>query len=289
MQGLICAGGEGTRLGDSTKATNKHLLPVYDKPMVTYPLWNLLSAGIEDVLIVSNESQLYHFRRLFGKGNRFSAQAGHDVRIQYEAQPNPDGIADAIRQAQDFATVRTYSNKIKGVHSITVMLGDNVFEDQELLVKGVKEFRKGAVCYVKKVPENLLYEQSKTGEWYAKFGMIQRYNNKVAKIEEKPKAVLDAAGNPHLPNEFASQEVVVGAYIFDNTVFDRIALLKKSGRGQYEITELLDSYLRNGELRVYQVHGWWTDCGTPDTLLLASNKIREKTVGPISELVKELI
>ncbi|MBI4448821.1 NTP transferase domain-containing protein [Candidatus Woesearchaeota archaeon] len=271
MRGLITAGGLGTRMGLSTKATNKHLLPVYDVPMIMNSLRYLLRAGLQDVLIVSNPHQLWHFGEVLGDVSALEAEFGHSVRIHYKKQENPTGgIGEVIKLAEEFCTIRDKRGQVIGKDDITVVLGDNVFKDSDLLVDAAKGFNGGAVVFAKVIPEALLFQGNDEQGYTSRFGMISRKGDIVVKIEEKPRATKGPDGKLRLSPEFENHEVLVGAYIFDSTCFDRIKTMKPSLRGQLEVTAIMQSYLDQGQLRVSSVQGWWSDCGNPDTLLLAS-------------------
>ena len=236
MKGIILAGGLGTRLGLLTKITNKHLLPVYDKPMIFYPLGILLKAGIKDILIISGPEHSGHFLRLLGSGKDFNA------KFRYEIQDEPKGIAHALGMAEDFA-----ENS-----DVAVILGDNIFEDD--FSREINEFTKGCRIFLKKVhdPE--------------RFGVPEFKDGKIVSIEEKPiKPKSDSA--------------ITGIYIFDNRVFDIVKNLIPSKRGQYEVTDILNAYLKSGELHFSDVKGFWSDAGTFDSLFKAASFFKKKVSG----------
>ncbi len=236
MKGVILAGGLGTRLYPLTKVTNKHLLPVYDKPMIHYPIRALVQAGIEDVLVVTGGNSAGDFLKLLGNGREFGLPT-----MNYTYQEGEGGIADALRLARHFADD----------DPICVILGDNVFERSiRHAVEGFREQAKGARILLKKVPDP------------ERFGVPVIDGDKVVRIEEKPK---------HPRSDFA----VVGVYMFDNRVFEIIETLKPSDRGELEITDVNNWYIERGEMQWSEMEGWWTDAGTFDSLLRASKLVAE--------------
>lgn len=237
MKGVILAGGLGTRLNPLTKITNKHLLPVFDKPMIYYPLATLIDAGIKDVLIVTGGNHAGEFLRLLGNGKELNLK-----EIHYTYQIGERGIADALRLAEDFADG----------DRVVVILGDNLFG--ESIRSYVEKFAKqpqGAKVLIKKVknPE--------------RFGVVDFKKGKVISIEEKPKKPK-------------SSYAVTGLYMYDTKVFDFIRKLKVSGRGEYEITDINNMYLKEGNLTYDVLKGYWTDCGTYESLLRANILIAKK-------------
>jgi glucose-1-phosphate thymidylyltransferase len=236
MKGVILAGGLGTRLTPITKVTNKHLLPVYNKPMIYYPLETLINAGIKDILIVSGPEHSGHFLRLLGSGKDFG------VKLTYEIQEEPNGIAHALSLAEDF---------VEG-ESFVAILGDNIFEDN--ISEFAKEFEKmgeGACVLLKEVPDA------------NRFGVAEVKGDKIVSIEEKPK-------NPK------SNYATVGLYMYDRTVFDIIRTLKPSARGQYEITDVNNAYLKKGQLKYFIMKGFWSDAGTFESLFRAATFVKER-------------
>ncbi|MFA6281996.1 MAG: sugar phosphate nucleotidyltransferase [Candidatus Omnitrophota bacterium] len=237
MKGVILAGGLGTRLNPLTKVTNKHLLPVYDKPMIYYPLKTLVDAGIKDIMIVTGGNHAGEFLRLLGNGKEFGLK-----EIHYTYQTGEAGIADALRLAEDFAAGE----------KIVVILGDNLFETsiKEYVDKFEKQ-PKGARVLLKEVrdPE--------------RFGVAEFKKGKVVSIEEKPK---------HPKSKYA----VTGVYMYDHEVFNFINKLKKSRRGEYEITDINNMYLKNGALSCDILKGFWTDCGAFESLIKANMLIAAK-------------
>lgn len=233
MKGIILAGGAGTRMAPLTKITSKQLLPVYDKPMVFYPLHTLLKAGIKEILIIIGPKHAGDFLYLLGSGKEFGA------RFTYEIQDKPEGLAQAFIIGRDFI----------GDDNVTMILGDNIFEDDFGAVIG--KFKQGAHIFAKRVsnPE--------------RFGVVKFDKNKKAvKIAEKPK-------------KFLSHYAITGLYIYDNRVVEASKKLKPSSRGELEITDLHNWYLKKGELKVDVIKREWIDAGTFDSLLRASNWAKE--------------
>jgi len=236
MKGIILAGGLGTRLYPLTKITNKHLLPVHDKPMIYYPLQALINAGIRDILIVTGGNHAGDFLKLLGNGKEFGLQ-----HINYTYQEGEGGIAAALSLAEYFAD--------RG--KICVVLGDNIIETN--ILKAVKNFEKqesGAKILLKEVPEP------------QRFGVVEIKGDKIIRIEEKPA----------VPR---SKLAVIGIYMYDSEVFDIIKTLKPSGRGELEITDVNNEYIRRGNLTYEILGGWWTDAGTFESLLRASNLVAQ--------------
>ncbi len=238
MKGLILAGGLGKRLYPLTKITNKHLLPVYDRPMIYFPLLTLVKAGIKDIMIITGGNNAGDFIKLLGNGHSFGLKYLH-----YAYQEKELGIANAIALAEEFI----------GEDLFTVILGDNIFEND---ISGyVKEFEKigeGAMILLKKVPNPKEY------------GIAFISENRIVKIIEKPK-------NPK------SNLAVVGLYMYDNTVFKQIKKLTPSKRGEYEITDINNYYLNNGRLHFKILDGWWGDAGENiDKLLEVNNYVANK-------------
>ena len=236
MKGVILAGGTGSRMLPCTKVTNKHLLPVYNKPMIYYPLQTLIDAGITEILIVSGPGHAGDFLNLLGSGKEFG------VRLTYEIQDEAGGIAHALGLAEKFANN----------DSVTVILGDNIFEDN--MRTHVQNFRAGAKIFLKEVhdPE--------------RFGVAEVKGDKVLGIEEKPKKPK-------------SSWAVTGLYIYDKKVFTIIKTLKPSGRGELEITDVNNHYVKKGEMQAAFTKGFWSDAGTFDSLLRASQLVKEKKSG----------
>ena len=231
------AGGLGKRLLPLTKITNKHLLPVYDKPMIYYPLTLLVRAGIKDILIVTGGNHAGEFLRLLGNGHEFGLS-----HIHYAYQEGEGGIAEALGLAQHFAKNSR----------IAVVLGDNILEN------GIKEYvdrfrrqKSGARVLLKEVDDP------------ERFGVATLKGRKILAIEEKPKTPK-------------SRYAVTGVYMYDEKVFEIIKSLKPSGRGEFEITDVNNAYIRKNELEFDVLKGWWTDSGTYDSLLRANQLVAEK-------------
>jgi len=228
MKGVILAGGTGERLMPLTKVTNKHLLPVYDEPMIYYPLKTLIGAGIRDIMVVSGKGHAGHFLELLGSGKDFG------VKLSYAVQEKAGGIAQALSLTDEFADGEP----------ICVILGDNIFED----CFDVSGFRGGARIYLKEVEDP------------ERFGVATMKDEKVVAITEKPRKP-------------ASNYAVTGIYIYDKTVFDRIRKLKPSRRGEIEITEVNDEYVKEGRMDAHYVNGFWSDAGTFKSLFRASEMV----------------
>lgn len=237
MKGIILAGGLGKRLSPLTKITNKHLLPIYDRPMIYYPIQTLVSAGIQDILIVTGGNHAGEFLRLLGNGNEFGLK-----HINYTYQEGEGGIAEALKLAEHFAEDQ----------KMVVILGDNIIEKS--IKRQVEEFqkqKKGARVLLKEVEDP------------ERFGVAEIKDGKVISIEEKPKKPK-------------SKYIVTGIYMYDGQVFDIARALRPSGRGELEITDVNNAYLKKGELTYDLLDGWWTDSGTFDSLLKASNLVAKK-------------
>jgi len=228
MKGIILAGGTGSRLYPLTKVTNKHLLPVYDKPMIYYPLQTLIDAGIDDIMIVSGRGHAGHFLELLGSGAEFG------VRLTYEIQDEAGGIAQALALAADFADD----------DNVSVILGDNIFQDS--VKDAMHLFETGAHIFLKKVPDA------------GRFG--------VAEVDGGTRQVLSIEEKPDVPK---SDYAVTGLYVYDSSVFEIIRTLKPSGRGELEITDVNNEYIRQGSMKYSVVDGHWSDAGTFDSLLRA--------------------
>lgn len=236
MKGVILAGGLGTRMLPLTRITNKHLLPVYDQPMIHYPLRCLINAGIKDILIVTGGNHAGDFLQLLGNGKEFGLR-----ELRYTYQEGEGGIADALRLAEDFADDE----------KIIVVLGDNIIEKN--IRQGVANFftqPSGGRIYLKEVPDP------------ERFGVPVIQDGQIVRIEEKPK-------------QPKSHYAVTGIYMYDPQVFEFIGQLSPSERGELEITDVNNMYLERGELRYDVLDGWWTDAGTFESLYRASSLIRD--------------
>ncbi|MBI2045841.1 MAG: glycosyltransferase [Parcubacteria group bacterium] len=241
MKGVILAGGSGTRLAPFTHITNKHLLPIYDKPVIFYAIEKLVSAGIDHIMIVTPPEYQHHFVQLVGSGQNFiSPKTGKRIQIVYGIQDKPSGIADGLHIAKEYV----------GNDNCVLYLGDNIFEDD--ISEYVENFKKGALVFLKEVndPE--------------RFGVatIDGSNN-IIEIEEKPK-------NPK------SNKAVTGVYLYDNTVFEKMLGQQKSGRGEYEITHINNKYIEDGALQAIILEKNWFDIGTTDSLLEAGKFMQYK-------------
>ena len=237
MKGVILAGGLGTRLYPLTRITNKHLLPIYDKPMIYYPIEKLVQAGIRDILIVTGGNFAGDFLMLLRNGKEFGLK-----EIKYAYQEGQGGIAEALSLAEDFA-----ENE-----KIVVILGDNVIEDD--LAPHVKSFEKqekGAKIFLKEVDHP------------QRFGVAVIKKDKIIKIDEKPK-------KPKSPY------AVTGIYMYDNEVFNVVKTCKPSARGEMEITDVNNNYIRQGLISYSVLKGFWSDAGTFDSLYKASELVRKK-------------
>lgn len=235
MKGIILAGGKATRLRPLTKITSKQLLPVYDKPMIFYPLETLIGTGIKDILIIIAPDYAGHYLNLLGSGRDFGA------RFSYEIQEEPKGLADAFRVGENFI----------GNDSVTMILGDNIFDQN--FSESIGKFSKGAMVFAKKVDDP------------HRFGVVEFDKNmKAITIEEKPKKPK-------------SNYAVVGLYTYDNRVVKYAKELKPSARGELEITDMNNIYLKNNELKVNIIDGVWEDAGTFDSLLRIGNYMANKT------------
>ncbi|HUU26866.1 MAG TPA: sugar phosphate nucleotidyltransferase [archaeon] len=234
MKGVILAGGMGTRLFPLTKVTNKHLLPVYDKPMIFYPIQALINAGIRDILIVTGGNNAGEFLKLIGNGRDFGLQ-----HVNYTYQEGEGGIAEALGLARHFSEDE----------KIAVILGDNIIEKN--IVEAVRDFEsqpRGAKILLKEVPDP------------ERFGVAVLEKGRIIRIVEKPK-------------EPVSNLAVVGIYFYDSRVFEIIDTLVPSDRGELEITDVNNAYLERGELTFGILDGWWTDAGTFESLLRANNLV----------------
>ena len=231
MKGVVLAGGLGTRLAPMTRVTNKHLLPIYDRPMVYYPIQTLVEAGISEILLVTGGNHAGDFLRLLGNGKDFGLK-----HLNYTYQEGEGGIAAALSLAEHFADGEP----------ICVILGDNIL--QKSIRPAVERYtrrNKGGMILLKEVPDP------------ERFGVPVLEGDRIARIEEKPKAPR-------------SRYAVIGVYMYDARVFDIIRTLKPSGRGELEITDVNNQYLAWGELDHGFVEGWWTDAGAIESLYRAT-------------------
>ena len=230
MKGVVLAGGTGSRLYPLTKVTNKHLLPVGQKPMIYYPIEKLIAAGIKEILIVTGTEHMGDIVTLLGSGKEMNCQ------FTYKVQDEAGGIAQALGLAENFA----------GKSSVTVILGDNIFEDNiKSAVTKFVEQESGAMVLLKEVEDP------------ERFGVAEISGDRIAGIEEKP-------DNPK------SNYCVTGIYIYDARVFDIIKTLKPSSRNELEITDVNNYYIEQGKMSFDFLNGWWTDAGTFESLKRAS-------------------
>ena len=240
MKGIVLAGGLGSRLFPITKITNKHLLPVFDKPMVYYPIQTLVRAGIRDILLVTGGRNAGDFLRLLANGKEFGLN-----HLNYAYQEGEGGIADALALAEHFADG----------DKICVILGDNIIEGSIGLA--VEEFEKqdhGARILLKEVPDA------------ERFGVAELKGDRIVGIEEKP---------IHPKSRYA----VTGIYMYDGGVFEKVKKLKPSGRGELEITDVNNAYIADGTMTFSYLEGWWTDAGTFESLLRAANLVAKSSLG----------
>ena len=236
MKGVVLAGGLGSRLKPLTKVTNKHLLPVYDQPMIYFPIRALVNAGIDDIMIVTGGNSAGDFLKLLGNGKDFGLK-----HLNYTYQEGEGGIADALSLVEHFADDE----------SICVVLGDNIIEGN--IRKAKEDYEKqavGAKILLKKVEDP------------QRFGVPELEGDKVLRITEKPE-------NPK------SDYAVIGIYFYDSHVFDIIRTLEPSARNELEITDVNNNYINRGEMTWNELDGWWTDAGTFESLLKATNLVAE--------------
>jgi glucose-1-phosphate thymidylyltransferase len=236
LKGVVLAGGSGSRLRPLTAVTNKHLLPVYNQPMIYYPIQTLVNAGITDIMIVTGGNSAGDFLKLLGNGKAFGLK-----HLNYTYQEGEGGIAAALSLVEHFASGEL----------VCVVLGDNIIQGNiRAAVESYREQGKGAKILLKKVTDP------------QRFGVPQLDGQRVVKIEEKPA-------------EPKSEYAVIGIYMYDARVFEIIRALKPSGRGELEITDVNNAYIERGEMTWDVLEGWWTDAGTFESLLYASNLVAE--------------
>ena len=246
MKGVILAGGLGSRLEPLTRVTNKHLLPIYDRPMIYFPIQTLVDAGITEILLVTGGNHAGEFLRLLGNGDAFGLK-----HIHYTYQRGEGGIAEALRLAEDFS----------GGEPIAVILGDNLIE------KGIRPYVEryasvgsGARILLKEVDDP------------ERFGVAELKGGRIVGIEEKPK-------------QPKSRYVVTGIYMYDAEVFNIIKTLKPSRRGELEITDVNNAYIKQGKMTYDILDGWWTDAGLPETLFRAATLVRARVHGYEPKLI----
>ncbi|MBN1579720.1 MAG: NTP transferase domain-containing protein [Anaerolineae bacterium] len=250
MKGIVLAGGLGTRLRPLTNITNKHLLPVYDKPMIYYPIEMLVDAGIRDILIVTGGNSAGDFLRLVGNGEDFGLS-----RIHYAYQKGEGGIAEALGLAKEFA----------GGDRIVVVLGDNILQH------GIKE---GVDAFSRQQRGSRIFLTPVDHPW--EYGIAEVAGNRIKQIVEK---------SPHPPGNLA----VIGVYMYPPDVFEIVETLEPSPRGELEITDVNNVYVERGEMAYEILQGWWLDCGENyEALLRASLTIAQREGIDIGALCKEL-
>lgn len=234
MKGIVLAGGLGSRLRPLTAVTNKHLLPVFNQPMIYYPIQTLVNAGITDIMIVTGGNSAGDFLKLLGNGKAFGLK-----HLNYAYQEGEGGIAAALALVEHFAAHEP----------VCVVLGDNIIEGNiRTAADSYREQNQGAKILLKKVPDP------------QRFGVPELDGPRVVQIEEKPL---------HPKSEYA----VIGVYMYDARVFEIIRTLKPSGRGELEITDVNNAYIERGEMSWDELEGWWSDAGTFESLLHASNLV----------------
>src|SRR5688572_730027 len=236
MKGIILAGGLGSRLRPLTLVTNKHLLPVYDRPMIYYPIECLTRAGLNEILIVTGGEHAGDFLKLLKNGKQLGVK-----HLEYAYQEGEGGIADALKLAEDFADG----------DKVVVILGDNIIE------KNIKHAV--AAFFTQPSAAKILLKEVPDPE---RFGVVKLEGGKDTQIIEKPKTPT-------------SNMAVIGIYMYDNDVFNIAKTLKPSARGELEITDVNNEYLRRGDLTYSTLDGWWTDAGTFESLIRASNYVAE--------------
>jgi glucose-1-phosphate thymidylyltransferase len=244
MKGIVLAGGSGTRLHPLTRITNKHLLPVYDKPMIYYPIQTLVNAGVNDIMIVTGGNNAGDFLRLLGNGREFGLK-----HVNYAYQERAGGIAEALGLAEHFADGQ----------KIVVILGDNVIEGNIIgAVNAFQEQEGGARVLLKEVPDPENY------------GVPVLDGGRILRIEEKP-------AKP------ATDYAVIGIYLFDASVFEIIHTLRPSGRGELEITDVNNAYIQAGTMAYDVLEGWWADAGASiDSYLQSNNMVAQSGANKLS-------
>ena len=244
MKGVVLAGGSGSRLFPLTKITNKHLLPIYDKPMIYYPIRTLVDAGIRDILVVTGGRNAGDFLRLLANGKEFGL-----THLDFTYQEGEGGIADALGLAEHFADGS----------KLCVILGDNLIEGS--IREAADAFRRqerGAKILLKQVSDA------------ERFGVAEIQDGRIVRIEEKPLRPK-------------SNYAVTGIYMYDGTVFEKIRTLVPSRRGELEITDVNNAYIHEGAMTFHHLEGWWTDAGTFDSLLRASNLVAQSVRSAVEE------
>ncbi len=241
MKGVVLAGGTGSRLFPLTKVTNKHLMPIYDKPMIYYPIQTLVAAGIDEIMVVTGGRNSGDFLRLLGNGKDFGLK-----HLNYAYQDGEGGIADALSLAEHFADG----------DKICVILGDNIIEkDIRAAADAFRKQERGAKILIKEVQDA------------ERFGVAEMRGDKIVGIEEKPVRPK-------------SNYAVTGIYMYDGTVFDKVNKLIPSDRNELEITDVNNFYIREGSMTYDFLDGWWTDAGTFESLLRAANLVAQTQQKP---------
>lgn len=234
MKGIVLAGGLGSRLRPLTAVTNKHLLPVFNQPMIYYPIQTLVNAGVTDIMIVTGGNSAGDFLKLLGNGKAFGLK-----HLNYTYQEGEGGIAAALALVEHFAAGEP----------VCVVLGDNIIQGNiRAAADSYREQNEGAKILLKKVPDP------------QRFGVPELDGRRVLQIEEKPL-------------QPKSEYAVIGIYMYDARVFEIIRTLKPSGRGELEITDVNNAYIESGEMTWDELDGWWSDAGTFESLLHASNLV----------------
>lgn len=242
MKAVILAGGSGTRLHPLTLVTNKHLLPVFNKPVIYYAIEKLVDAGVTKIMIVTSPHHIDAFVKLLGSGQRFvpKKKTARQIQIVYGIQNEPNGIAYGLFIAEDYI----------GKDDCILFLGDNIILDD--ITPAIKKFKRGATLFLKKVHDP------------KRFGVATvNKRGKITSLEEKPKKPK-------------SNLAVTGLYVYDNTVFDKIRSIAKSGRGEYEITDVNKLYLHEGSLGFHTLRGKWFDVGTIESLHQAARFMKKR-------------
>ena len=244
MKGIVLAGGTGSRLFPLTKITNKHLLPIYAKPMIYYPIQTLVDAGISDIMVVTGGKNSGDFLRLLANGREFGLK-----HIAYTYQEGEGGIAEALSLCEHFADGER----------ICVILGDNIIE---------KNIRAAAEAFARQPSgARILVKEVEDAE---RFGVAEFAGDKIVGIEEKP-------------SKPKSRYAVTGIYMYDETVFDKVRTCKPSHRNELEITDVNNAYIQEGTMSYSFLDGWWTDAGTFESLLRAANLVEQTFGGPAEE------
>lgn len=236
MKGIVLAGGAGTRLRPLTKVTSKQLLPIYNKPMVLYPIETLVRAGISEILVIIAPNNAGDFLKLLGNGSAYNC------KISYEIQEKPEGIAQALSIGKNFI----------GKDSVALILGDNLYGDD--FTADIKNFKTGGKIFAKKVADP------------ERFGVVE-FNK-----EMKALSIVEKPSSPK------SDYAVTGLYLYDNTCLQKITQIKPSARGELEITDINNLYLKEGKLAVTFVNSYWLDCGTFESLYQANTLMRQKQI-----------